>query len=182
MIKKDSKEWENFISQIEYIKTKSNRQVLCAKCWQMLNYEQKIKHLKEFPDHEGSILTSAKFASSQQMVSLAQAFNKFVLKSDGEYVISPFIGFTKHIFENQEHQDSIINGSSSSGQHQSGSSRSNGSQNGNSDQEESALRQLSSRLSLIEGTVDNIQKTLSVFAQCLQNTHQLQQRILEQMR
>lgn len=65
MIKKDSKEWENFIAQIEYIKTKSNRQVLCAKCWLMLNYEQKMKHLKENPDHESSILTSAKFATSQ---------------------------------------------------------------------------------------------------------------------
>ena len=39
MIKKDSKEWENFISQVEHIKQKSNRQVLCAKCWLMLNYE-----------------------------------------------------------------------------------------------------------------------------------------------
>lgn len=65
MIKKDSKEWENFVTQIEYIKTKSNRQVLCAKCWLMLNYEQKIKHLKENPDHENSILTSAKFATAQ---------------------------------------------------------------------------------------------------------------------
>ena len=64
MIKKDSKEWENFILQIEYIKQKSNRQVLCAKCWLILNYEQKIKHLKENYDHESSILTSAKFASA----------------------------------------------------------------------------------------------------------------------
>lgn len=122
----------------------------------MLNYEQKIKHLKEYPDHEGSILTSAKFASSQQMVSLAQACNKLVFKTDGEYIISPFIGVTKHIIENQENQDSIIQGSSSSGQLQSGSSRSNDSHNGNSDQDESALKQLSSRLAVIEGTVDNI--------------------------
>lgn len=64
MIKKDSKEWENFIVQIEYIKTKSNRQVLCAQCWLMLNYEQKVKHLRENPSHEPSILTSAKFASA----------------------------------------------------------------------------------------------------------------------
>lgn len=63
MIKKDSKEWESFISQVELIKSKSNRQVLCAKCWLMLNYEQKVKHLREFPSHEVSILTSAKFAS-----------------------------------------------------------------------------------------------------------------------
>lgn len=65
MIKMESKEWEDFILQIEFIKTKSNRQVLCAKCWLMLNYEQKIKHIKDHPDHELSILTSTKFASSQ---------------------------------------------------------------------------------------------------------------------
>lgn len=65
MIKMDSKEWEDFISQIEFIKTKSNRQVLCVKCWLMLNYEQKIKHIKDYPDHDLSILTSTKFASSQ---------------------------------------------------------------------------------------------------------------------
>ena len=71
MIKKDSKEWENFVLQVEYIKSKSNRQVLCAKCWMMLNYEQKVKHLRENPSHESSILTSAKFASAAQMISLA---------------------------------------------------------------------------------------------------------------
>ncbi len=63
MIKKDSNEWNEFIASIQYIKTKSNRQVLCAKCWVMLNYEQKIKHIKEFPEHDASILTSAKFAT-----------------------------------------------------------------------------------------------------------------------
>lgn len=78
MIKKDSQEWVNFISQIEYIKTKSNRQVLCAKCWLMLNYEQKIKHIKEHPDHETAILTSAKFATAPQIISLAQACNKLI--------------------------------------------------------------------------------------------------------
>ena len=78
----DSKEWDNFLVQITQIKTKSNRQVLCVKCWLMLNYEQKIKHIKDNPDHEISILTSTKFASSSQIVSLAQACNKIVFKGE----------------------------------------------------------------------------------------------------
>ncbi|CDW74769.1 UNKNOWN [Stylonychia lemnae] len=181
MIKKDSKEWENFVSQIEYIKTKSNRQVLCAKCWLMLNYEQKIKHLKENPDHENSILTSAKFATAQQMISLAQACNKLVYKNDGQYIISPFIGVTRHILESQDSPDTMPNNSSSSAPLQ-GSSRSNDSQNGNSENDDNQIKLLSNRLNAIESTVENIQKSLNVFAQCLQNTHVLQQRILDQMK
>ena len=102
MIKRESKEWDAFIQQIEFIKSKSNRQVLCIKCWLILNYEQKIKHVKENPGHEASILTSAKFASSQQILSLAQGCQKMVYKTDGEYLISPFHGISRHIVENQE--------------------------------------------------------------------------------
>lgn len=92
--------------------------MLCAKCWLMLNYEQKIKHLKENPEHEGSILTSAKFATSQQMISLAQACNKLVYKSDGQYLISPFIGVTKHIIDSSDNTpDTLPNNSCSSGPH-----------------------------------------------------------------
>lgn len=71
MIKKDSKEWDEFVQQLELIKTKSNRQVLCSKCWIILNYEQKVKHITEFHDHEQFILTSTKFASASQIVSLS---------------------------------------------------------------------------------------------------------------
>lgn len=72
-ILKDSPEWETFISEIMSIKSKSNRQVLCVKCWVLLNYEQKIKHIKSLPDHEKYILTSSKFASAWQISSLALA-------------------------------------------------------------------------------------------------------------
>jgi len=89
-IKKDSTEWNDFIKEIASIKSKSNRQVLCVKCWVLLNYEQKIKHIKYMQDHEKYILTSSKFASAWQISSLALACNKIVYKSDGEYIRSPF--------------------------------------------------------------------------------------------
>ena len=89
-IKKDSAEWDDFIKEIISIKSKSNRQVLCVKCWVLLNYEQKIKHIKYLQDHEKYILTSSKFASAWQISSLALAWNKIVYKPDGEYIKSPF--------------------------------------------------------------------------------------------
>lgn len=63
MIKINSNKWNKFVEKIEAIKKKSNRQVLCIHCWILLNYEQKIKHLKQNPDHKKYLLTSAKYAS-----------------------------------------------------------------------------------------------------------------------
>ena len=90
LVKKNSPEWDSFVQNIEAIKLKSNRQVLCVKCWTLLNYEQKVKHLKTFEDHEAYILTSSKFASAWQISSLALACNKLRVLSDGEYLVSPF--------------------------------------------------------------------------------------------
>jgi len=89
-ILKGSPEWDAFIEEIISIKNKSNRQVLCVKCWMLLNYEQKIKHIKCLPEHEKFILTSSKFASAWQISSLALACNKIQYKPDGEYIKSPF--------------------------------------------------------------------------------------------
>ena len=63
MIKRDSSEWHSFIERLNQIKQKSNREVLCIKCWQMLNCKQKIKHLKLYPDHKTFLLTSTQYAS-----------------------------------------------------------------------------------------------------------------------
>lgn len=77
MIKVKSPEWVDFINKLEVIKTKSNREVLCIHCWQMLNCKQKLKHLKRNPDHEKFLLTSTKYASEKQILSLAHTQNKF---------------------------------------------------------------------------------------------------------
>ena len=91
MIKRNSLEWDNFISKLNAIKTKSNREVLCIRCWQMLNCKQKIKHLKQNPDHNKYLLTSTQYASELKICELAHGYNKLIKKSDGEeYMISPF--------------------------------------------------------------------------------------------
>jgi hypothetical protein len=77
MLKVFSNEWKEFIQKLEVIKTKSNREVLCIQCWQMLNCKQKIKHLKKNPDHEKYLLTSTKYASEKQMLSLAKTQSKY---------------------------------------------------------------------------------------------------------
>jgi hypothetical protein len=56
--------------------------------------------LRENPSHESSILTSAKFASAAQIISLAQACNKIIYKPDGQYIISPFHGISRHLADN----------------------------------------------------------------------------------
>ena len=72
MIKVNTSDWKKYIQQLEIIKTKSNREVLCIHCWKMLNCKQKIKHLKGHPDHEKYLLTSMKYASERQMLSLSK--------------------------------------------------------------------------------------------------------------
>ena len=63
MIKLYSDEWRDYLARLEAIKRKSNREVLCLKCWIMLNCKQKLKHLNSMPEHEKHIITSTKYAS-----------------------------------------------------------------------------------------------------------------------
>ena len=71
MIKRNSPEWTAFINKLNLIKTKSNREVLCIKCWLMLNCKQKIKHLKAYPEHKQFLLTSTQYASEHKIIDLA---------------------------------------------------------------------------------------------------------------
>ena len=74
-----------------------------------------MKHLRENPSHESSILTSAKFASAAQMISLAQACNKLIYKPDGQYIVSPFHGISRHIVDTTTTVEIKNNGSILSG-------------------------------------------------------------------
>lgn len=62
----------------------------------LLNYEQKIKHIRTVQDHEKYILTSSKFASAWQISSLALACDKIVSKKDGEYMKSPYLDLNEN--------------------------------------------------------------------------------------
>lgn len=91
MIKRNSEEWREFISKLSVIKKKSNRDLLCLKCWLMLNCKQKIKHLKIDPTHETFFLTSTKYATETQILELATARDKIIIDEHGdEFFISPY--------------------------------------------------------------------------------------------
>ena len=90
MIRKESQEWAEFVHRLESIKQKSNRQVLCLACWELLNYEQKTKHFKAHPDHASRTVTSSKFASSWQFYSLALAYDKVIERDNEQFIIVPF--------------------------------------------------------------------------------------------
>ena len=76
MIQKDSDEWHTFMRNLTWSKQKSNRDVLCLKCWKVMKYEECVKHKILAPDHIKSILTSKEFASETKFVAVARAMNK----------------------------------------------------------------------------------------------------------
>jgi len=87
MIRKPSKEWEEYVVRLIGIKNKSNREVLCTDCWMILNYEQRGKHSSRFPDHKNNILTSSQFATEIQFYHIACINNKVIEKEKGKMLI-----------------------------------------------------------------------------------------------
>ena len=80
MIARNTPEWSQFIHRIESVRLKSNREVLCVKCWQMFNCKQKVKHAQKFPDHQQYVLTSSQYAFEAKIVELAIGCGKLVEK------------------------------------------------------------------------------------------------------
>ena len=75
-VEKDSDEWKTFARYLLWSKQKSNRDVLCLKCWKIMKYEEAVKHKITSPDHTKSVLTSKEFASETKFITVARAMNK----------------------------------------------------------------------------------------------------------
>lgn len=91
MIQKDSEEWSTFLRNLQWSKQKSNRDVLCLKCWKIMKYEECVKHKMMAPDHVKSILTSKEFASETKFVAVARAMGKVQFEELGkELYESPY--------------------------------------------------------------------------------------------
>jgi hypothetical protein len=75
-ISKGSEDWQVFIDNLNYSKSKSNRDVLCMRCWKVLKYEECVKHKLLEPDHCKSILTSKEYASESKFISIARQNEK----------------------------------------------------------------------------------------------------------
>lgn len=90
LIKFNTQEWDEFLSELQFSKQKSNKDVLCVKCWRVMNYEEARLHKTNEPSHEANILTSKYFASEKIFISLAKQ-NRKVFKDNSEIVfVNPY--------------------------------------------------------------------------------------------
>eukprot|EP00349_Pseudokeronopsis_sp_Brazil_P009615 CAMPEP_0202969356 /NCGR_PEP_ID=MMETSP1396-20130829/15043_1 /ASSEMBLY_ACC=CAM_ASM_000872 /TAXON_ID= /ORGANISM="Pseudokeronopsis sp., Strain Brazil" /LENGTH=127 /DNA_ID=CAMNT_0049696781 /DNA_START=47 /DNA_END=430 /DNA_ORIENTATION=+ len=83
MIKKGSEDWALLLERLKCSRLKSNRDVLCVKCWQILTYQQYVYHRIFIKEHSGSILTSRDFASEAKFMEVSRLHGK-VEEADGE--------------------------------------------------------------------------------------------------
>ena len=76
MIVRGSQEWIDLVRNLELSKRKSNRDVLCLRCWKLMKYEESVRHKLIQTDHIRSVLTSKEFASEDKFVAVAKALGK----------------------------------------------------------------------------------------------------------
>lgn len=75
-IQRNSQDWYSLIQNLKLSKSKSNRDVLCAECWEMLNYETCRVHKALKPAHCQSFITSRDYSSEDKFISLSLRFSK----------------------------------------------------------------------------------------------------------
>eukprot|EP00347_Sterkiella_histriomuscorum_P001262 403372707 len=92
MIKKDTKEWQDFIHNLKLSKSKSNRDVMCTHCWELLNYEVVRVHKVQYPTHTINFKTSRHYASEEKFIKLSQLHNRIIYDKteDSEYYENPY--------------------------------------------------------------------------------------------
>jgi hypothetical protein len=90
MLTKETEEWNSFLRNLQWSKQKSNRDVLCLKCWKIMKYEECVKHKMLQPDHIKSILTSKEYASEAKFVAVARAMGKITIEDGKEMYDNPY--------------------------------------------------------------------------------------------
>lgn len=69
-------EWNILIHKLKKCTEKSNRDYLCVYCWVVIPFCGLKIHIRNFPDHESTILTSKHFAKEHKFVALARSLHK----------------------------------------------------------------------------------------------------------
>ena len=88
-IEQGSQHWNILIEEIEYAQKKSNKDVLCLKCWRVLNYQEGRLH--KTTDHLHDIITSKYFSNEKLFLTLARRYNRIKEDTKGRLRIkSPF--------------------------------------------------------------------------------------------
>ena len=76
MIAPNTDDWDNLLFNLKFSKKKSNRDVLCLACWEILTYEQRENHLNKNPTHSKEVLTSMWFGTENKFISIAEKNGK----------------------------------------------------------------------------------------------------------
>ena len=95
MIKKGSTDWMLFLRDLQVSIEKSNRDILCLACWEIIKYDRNIKHKAENPDHLSAILTSRDYGSEWQIINLAKENGKLIIEGEDLYIENPYKRFEK---------------------------------------------------------------------------------------
>lgn len=90
MIQRNTPQWENLIFNFKVSKSKSNRDVMCAKCWEILNYEVCRLHKIQKPDHEDHIITSREYTNERRFMSLAREHGRSLKINNVEFYENPY--------------------------------------------------------------------------------------------
>eukprot|EP00347_Sterkiella_histriomuscorum_P005692 403355628 len=92
MIQRGSKQWDILIYNIHLSKSKSNRDILCGLCWEILNYEVCRQHKIQKKDHQEFLFTSRDYSSEEKFIRLSKQFGKYIYNSDqnSEYFFNPY--------------------------------------------------------------------------------------------
>jgi len=84
-----SADWEVLQNRLHRCKDKSNRDVLCTICWEMMSYERSIKHKEQFESHACHVVTSKDYANIQRFLFLAKSCGKHDSTSGEQVILSP---------------------------------------------------------------------------------------------
>ena len=73
----NTEDWKVFLKRLFLSTKKSNRDVLCLKCWRILSQDSRSNHMKNLPSHTQSIVTSKFFATEAKFVETARNWEKY---------------------------------------------------------------------------------------------------------
>lgn len=71
LVAQNTEHWDTLVFNLKFSKNKSNRDVLCLSCWEILTYEQRDNHLKLYPSHKEEVMTSKAFGSEEKFIEIA---------------------------------------------------------------------------------------------------------------
>ena len=87
----ESDEWRELLQKLKWSKSKSNRDVICTKCWRVYRYMKGRDHKDEHPSHSEFILTTRHYADAEAFMDLATVWGKVENRENGETVVeSPY--------------------------------------------------------------------------------------------